>query len=776
MKHLNLPVAIFSLVFTNLFIFDIREIRAQETHGISRPSIEQLNLSDSIKENKLEPKRNIPVKSKSQNLNRPKIGLVLKGGGALGFAHVGVLKVLERNHIPIDVIAGTSMGSIVGAAYASGASLAEMEKVLSETSWGEFFGEKIHRQNVDYRLKAGRSREIYGDTKFSFEGGKFHTPMGVVEGQNIRPLFQELFGNPATPINYDSLPIPFRAVTTDLETGEVYVPDSGDLATVVRASMSIPGAFSPVQIDGRILVDGGLADNLPIDVALKMGSDILIVVDLKSDLAKANTLTSPLDISGQMVSMLLMQNSAHSLKLLRTQDLVISPNVNGFAVTDFPRGQEIMKIGEQSAEAMTEALAHLAIPPESYAQYQSKRGDRNHAPTRIDFVRIKNNSNVSDGRIKEIIKIKVGDTFDPEKINQDVQNIYQTGYFKTVQYSIVKEGEKTGVEIDANKKDWLGQFIRLGFSLEDNLNGDDGFRLGASFRTDDIGSKDSYLEAQAEIGRTPRFSLELYQPVVEHSPYFFSPKLAIEQNTININQENTTLAEYLRTDKLATIGFGRRISTIGEARLDYTRGIGKLSPSVGGPDLSYSHYDIGDLAAVLELDDLDKPDFPTTGFRSYLRYGAAIDSLGSPTDFQDLSGQAMLPITSGRHTLIIRNNFETTFGERPLERSSGVGGFLNISGTLQSSIAASDYESGQAILYRRFSEVENPFFDIAFFAGGSFEITSIHNTIPSLDSYNLINSGSIFVGADTPLLPIYLGYGIADIGDISMGRIGKSGK
>ncbi len=711
---------------------------------------------------------------------RPKIGLVLKGGGALGFAHVGVLKVLERNRVPIDFIAGTSMGSIVGAAYASGSTLEEMEKVLSGTDWDALFGEKVRREGIDYRLKSGRGREIFGETKFSFEGGKFLMPHGIVEGQVIRPLFQRLFGNPASPIEFDSLPVPFRAVTADVETGEAYVPSKGDLATVVRASMSIPGAFSPVEIDGRVLVDGGIVNNLPVDVVLNMGADVLIVVDLKSDLAKRDALTSPLSLSGQMVSLLLMQNSALSLKLVRPQDVVIQPDVNGFAVSDFAKGGELAAIGEDTAETMTSALARLSVSEAEYRRYSDARTTRLKVPSHVHFVRINNASNVSEARIKELTTVKAGDKFDGKQIDDDTQRLYQTGYFKSVQYSCVEEGDASGVEIQTDGKDWLGQFIRLGFSLEDNLNGDDSFRLGAAFRTDDVGSKDSYLEVQLEIGKMPRFSVELYRPLVEDSPYFFAPKVSLGRSTLEVSDGNDTIAEYTRTEGLATLVLGRRLSTLGELGVGYSRGFGELSRRIGDPALPDKSYDLGDAFTYLEVDTLDKPDFPTEGLRISAKFNAAVEELGAPSDFQEITGVTLFPFSFGRNTLILRNAFSTTFDERPIERTYSLGGFLSISGISQNSLPASNYDTGSVIFLRRFSELQNPLFSFDFFSGGSLELTTINNSNPSLPDYDLITSGALFVGADTPLLPVYLGVGMSSLDEqsvyIAFGRLGSGGR
>lgn len=708
---------------------------------------------------------------------RPKIGLVLKGGGALGFAHVGVLKVLERNNIPVDMIAGTSMGSIIGAAYASGASLDEMERVLSETDWDALFGEKVQRQNVDYRLKAGRNREIFGDTKFSFHGGKFKMPRGVVEGQNIRLTFQSLFGNPPTPIDFDTLPIPFRAVTADVETGEVYVPARGDLVAAVRASMSIPGAFSPMEIDGRLLVDGGIADNLPVDVALKMGADILIVVDLQSDLAKKDDLTSPLSISSQMVSLLLAQNSAASRKLVRPQDVVVEPNVNGFAITDFAKGRDLMAIGERAAEAVVNSLKHLSISSSEYERYRAKRSDRVEVPTRIDFIRLNNRSTVSDRKIRDLISTKSGDSFEPQRIADDVQRVYQTGYFETVKYALVKDGDKSGVEVNAKGKDWLSQYVRLGLSLEDDLDGNETFRLGGAYRTDGVGPRDSYFEAQGEIGKTPRLSFELFEPLWSESRYFYDPKFSIGRTSLNVNDGSTTVAEYERTEGLGTLAFGRRIGTSGEASLNYTRGFGDLSRRVGDPSLAEKKYDIGDLSFNLTLDAADKPDFPTSGYLVSLKLNSAVDALGAPSDFQEITGNLALPITADRNTLILRNEFSTTFGDRPVERYYSLGGFLGVSGLAQNALPASNYNVGSLVFFHRFSEVQNPFFDLAFFGGGTYELTTLDNSGSPFRDYGLINSGSVLVGADTPLFPIYLSFGMASVGEssiyLSMGRIGR---
>jgi NTE family protein len=709
---------------------------------------------------------------------KPRICLVLKGGGALGFAHVGVLKVLEENRIPVHCIAGTSMGSIVGAAYASGASMAEITKVLSTTDWGNLFGEKVDRANLDYRMKPGRNREIFGDTKVSFAGGKLQSPMGIVEGQNIRLLFQQLFGYPSADLKFDDLPLPFRAVTTDIETAETYVPEQGDLSTIVRASMSVPGAFAPIQVDGRMLVDGGLTDNLPVDVALGLGADVLIVVDLKSELAKQETLTTPFSITGQMVSMLLMQNATLSRKLVREGDVVIEPNVAKYAVTDFDKAKQIAEIGEKAAGKMVDAFAHLALSSEEYTKYRQRRerpvivADRE-----IQFVRIKNNSKISDRRILKEAGLKKQGNIDLKAVEKGVQKLYQTGYFKTVQYSLVEEDGKTGVELNTDAKSWLDSYVRLGFAIEDNLDRDDNFRLALAYRTTS-NVTDGYSEVQAEIGKTPQLFLEHYQMLGADSNYFVDPSFRVGQTDVLLRSKGIEIAEYQREFGTGSLAFGRRIGTLGEISTFYSRGWGDISRQVGDPSLPDLSYDQADLGVSLVLDRLDRPDFPTSGYSFYLGYTSSLEDLGASDDFETLNSQTVLPISFGRNTFILGNSFAHSFGDLPVERSYSLGGFLSVSGAPLNSITASNYLTNQLVYFRRFSEAQNPFFDLAFYAGGSVEQSKFTSDAENLDDLNWVTGGSVFVGADTPILPVYIAYGVNDNEErsisINFGRIGRS--
>jgi NTE family protein len=501
-------------------------------------------------------------------------------------------------------------------------------------------------------------------------------------------MFQTIFGDLPTPVNFDSLPVPFRAITSDVETGEKYVPVSGDLATVVRASMSVPGAFSPVSIDGKLLVDGGIADNLPVDVALEMGADILIVIDLYSELSKGENLTSPLSVSGQMVNLLFLQNSRASRALVRPQDVLVEPNVAEYTALQFDKGPELIKIGEDAANQVLPAIQKLSISEEQYQKYSEARRAKKTFSKPLDFVRIKGESHMSPERLAKEFRLKEGDLFNREVMGEDIQNLYQTGYFQSVQYSLIQDGDKEGLEVDVKQKEWLDNFVRLGFALQDDFNGNDGFRLGFAYRMNTSLTKDGYHEVQAEIGIIPKISYELYQPIGDESAYFINPILGYGRSQIVLRDGGEQIAEYFRSETFGTLNLGRKLGTSGEAYVGATRSLGKLSRNVGDPVLPEFDYDVGDLASGITLDTLDRADFATSGYSFNPRYRQSMETLGASDDFSDVSGNLTLPYTFDRNTLTLRLDGANTFGNRPVERSYAIGGFGSVSGF------GSDFGSG----------------------------------------------------------------------------------
>jgi NTE family protein len=703
------------------------------------------------------------------------IGLVLAGGGALGMAHVGVLKVLEENRIPVSFVAGTSMGSIVGAAFATGQPVAEMEKVLIESNWDEIFSDSVARSDHQYRDKVGRNREIYGDTKLSMADGKLVTPFGVVQGQRLLPVLQDLYRNaPPSPADFDSFKIPLRVIAADIETGESVVVSKGDLSTAVRASMSVPGVFAPVEMDGRLLVDGGIVNNLPMDVVRGMGAKRLIVVELNADLKKKDDLQSPLSIGGQIISLLLAQNSAIQKRTLLKTDVLIEPNLTGYTAVDFGRAKELIALGEEAARRALPALKNLAVSQKEYSAYKAHRESMVEAPV-IEFVTIKTDKPGSEQELSATVSAKAGDRLDRDLLNREVEKIYSTGDYASVRYHVVERDGKTGVEVDANRKKWLDDYFRFGAALQDDFKGETNYTIGGAYRVNNLTEQGGWAQGEALIGFTPKVSGEFYQPLGSGSEYFVSPRFDISRVTLFPMQGQEIVAEYQRTQYLAGAGIGRRLGRSGEILAEYRTADAKLRRHIGAPDLPELDFNVGEAALVLNYDSADNPDFPTEGVLIRGGFVESSEALGSTDNFEQFTAGGSIPFSKGRNTLLFGGDFGQTIGDLPVYRSFAFGGFFNFSGLTQNSLLASDYRVARLNYYRRFSEVGSALLGMGFFVGGSVELGTFLNDTPALQDKSELFAGSTFVGVDSPLVPVYFGLGFSEQGERSfyfaLGRI-----
>jgi len=344
--------------------------------------------------------------------SRPRIGLVLSGGGARGAAHIGVLKMLDRLHIPVDVIAGTSMGAVVGGLYASGMSGEEIEKAMALINWQAAFRDRPPRTELDYRRKE-EDREFLVNLPLGLQGKRLVIPKGLVQGQLLTKTLRKLTLPVAKITDFDQLPTPFRAVATNLETGEPKILANGDLTTAMRASMSVPGVFAPVEFENEVLVDGGLADNLPIDVARSMGVDILIVVDAGAPLQPRKYLNSLPSITNQMLSILLRRNIEHDLASLGPKDIVVTLQLGDFSSYDFADTMKIVNAGEVAVWSVESQLSSLALPEQAYAQYRQARNSIRSGLPVVQFVRVEPDSKQYQRQIEDLFGQYRGSTLDP---------------------------------------------------------------------------------------------------------------------------------------------------------------------------------------------------------------------------------------------------------------------------------------------------------------------------------------------------------------------------
>ncbi len=297
---------------------------------------------------------------------------MLSGGGARGAAHIGVLKVLEAHRVPVDAIAGTSMGAVVGGLYASGLSAADIERVMTSVDWEDAFRDRPARKDLNFRRKL-EDQNFLVKFPLGLKGRRFRLPRGLVQGQKLTQILRALTLPVAQIQSFDDLAIPFRAIATDIVTGDRVVLDRGDLTTAMRASLSAPGVFAPVETEGRMLVDGGLSSNLPIDVAREMGVDVLIVVDCGFPLLERGKLDSVATVSNQMLAILIRHNTTAQRKTLTDRDVVIDPALGDFPSLDFTDHARAMKIGEEAARGAAERLAALGLTDPEFARVVAAR-------------------------------------------------------------------------------------------------------------------------------------------------------------------------------------------------------------------------------------------------------------------------------------------------------------------------------------------------------------------------------------------------------------------
>ena len=367
--------------------------------------------------------KNVSPESEPETIERPKIGLVLSGGGARGFAHIGVLKVLEENNVPIDYIVGTSMGSIIGGLYAIGLTPEEIEIGVKGIAWDKVFNDFANRDYKSYRRKQD-DYDFFDIHRIGINKDGVQISPGLIEGQQIELALDRLAYPGFHITDFDQLRIPYRAVATNIENGEPFIIKSGNLARAMRASMSIPGALPPITIDDTLLVDGGIANNVPIDIVREMGADIVIIVDVSAPLEKKEDLKSGIDITGQLTTILTRRIADSQIKTMKEDDVLIVPGEQEISSSDFNKYPELIDAGYTSASDQLEQIKKLSLSYEAYATYISALPMVAEKQPIISFIEINNRTALRDDVMRIRIRQKIGEPLNITQLEEDLSYIY----------------------------------------------------------------------------------------------------------------------------------------------------------------------------------------------------------------------------------------------------------------------------------------------------------------------------------------------------------------
>jgi len=704
--------------------------------------------------------------SLTTNAQRPKIGLALSGGGARGAAHVGVLRVLEDLRIPVDYIAGTSMGSIIAGLYASGMTLDEIEHALVTMDWEHIFDDDPPREELSFRRK--RDDDLYLiKAKPGIKDGELKFPAGLVQGQKFDLALRELTLPVATVKDFDRLTIPFRAVASDIGTGQEVVLASGDLAKAMRASMAVPGAFAPAQIDGRLLVDGGITNNLPVSVVRDMGADIVIAVDISTPLASPDEVRNVLEITAQLTSIMTRTNTEQQIASLTKRDILIVPDLRDITSADFTRAGEAIPAGAAAAEAERAQLVRLSLSESSYRAHLAARilpgGDR---PI-VNFVQIMNDSNLADEVLRERLHIREGEPLDRVQLEKDIGTIYGLELFETIDYKLIEEGGKTGVLVDARARSWGPDYLQFGLKLSSDFGGDSSYNFGVAYLKTAINELGGEVRLSAQLGQDPAIFADWYQPLDYDSRYFFEPQIGYGASTYKLYTEdgNDKIAEYRVKQANLELAAGRELGVVGEARLGYRRGTGDVDLNVGSPGLPEGSFDSGSVFGRLSVDRLDNSYFPSKGYKGGIEYELFRDSLGNDKDLDQLTVNLSYFETFGAHTFGLGGAFNTTMDGSPeVQNLFQLGGFLNLSGYNNNALSGQHSAILTGVYYRRFTQLKF----LPWYIGGSLELGNVWEDRNDISADSAIISGSVFLGADTPIGPFYTGYGYAEGGNSSL--------
>jgi NTE family protein len=540
----------------------------------------------------------------------PKIGLVLEGGAALGLAHIGVLKWIEENRIPVSYVAGTSMGGLVGGLYATGNSPADIEELVEGIDWDVVLRGEVPYQDLSFRRKED-AVEFQNGLVFGIKGG-IRFPEGFNSGHQVGLVLDRVALPYSQVNNFDDLPIPFACVATDLLSNQPRVFRSGSLTQALRSTMSLPGIFTPVRTKDAVYVDGGLLNNLPVDVAQQMGAEMTIAVHLETKPLKADEPLSSVGVLGRSIAVVIAANELRSMQLA---DVLVSVPLAKFNSTDYPKSAEIIRLGYEAAAGKASVLSRFSVDEATWHEYLAKRNARKRTVPEPQFVEVSGTSPKLAEQIEnQMSSTVVGRPIDTTSLENQLTYLTGDGRFSNIGYQMITKDNKTGLRVNAKEKVISPPEVRPLVVIDGNQWDQVQFQLGARITFLDMGSFGSEWRNDVSLGSEHLIRSEFYRPFGEKLHWFVAPQGFAFNNQLNYYKANTLVAQYRNREGGGAFDFGYAASRSSELRVGYQAAYQKLYPKIG--DLSYGTLEgrVGATSLLYRRDMRNDPVIPTKGY------------------------------------------------------------------------------------------------------------------------------------------------------------------
>jgi NTE family protein len=704
------------------------------------------------------PTSSVLAATKTPQQNRPTIGVALEGGGAMGLAHIGVLRWFEEHHIPVDYVAGTSMGGLVGGFYATGMTPEEMQKLIEGLDWREILGDRTPYADLSYRRKEDQ-RAYPNSLIFGLRNG-LSAPAGLIAGHQIGLLIDRVTLPYYGISSFDDMPVPFRCVATDLVSGQSHVFKDGPLAIALRSTMSIPGAFSPVREGKAVYVDGGLLNNLPTDVVRKMGAEIVIAVHLEPAPVEANDIRSVFSVLNYSVSAVVRENEMRSLELA---DSIISVPLGEFTTVDYAKSEPIIQRGYDAAKTRARMLEAFALKDGDWEAYLEARKDRKRTELPVpQFVKVEGTSERQAVDVARYLKGFPGKPIDRQKLDRALRRLTGVGRFDSAGYWLTEQNGKAGLLVRVVEKNNAPPMFQTAFEVDGSQAGNLDFTTGTRFTFMDVAGFRSEWRTDLLLGNTYGIQTELYRPFWPESRWFFAPHADASDTTFQIYAKNDPLADY-RIYRINIGGdLGYNFGRFSELRVGYQVGSLNSKLRLGTPEIPSVEGRVGQSRLHYLLDHTDDPVIPRHGFRAESNFQWFDQSPGAASSFpsMDLKLGYFQPMTR-TVSLFAEGEGGSTFGTE----STGIPQFFLGGPFRLSAYGNNEFQGNQYYLFRagfvRDLLTLPPFVGKKVYAVGAYEIGKMYGVTADSNLPNDVAAGFL---AETAVGPFFIGGSVGDSG------------